>query len=191
MKQVLLFLIILGSMFLFADENDFEFNSEMTLKEVAKQANIPVKKLAFYLELELKEYNAVLHELDVTEAELKQAISSYNENKKFFFSGIVFVGMGIVFISLMIVGSIIHLLRLIGKKKQVEKVTVHTSAGKVSASKFHISSNGVVAAITAIYLHEAEQEENINLTWKRQAISLWQTVGMVESRTSDYQKGNQ
>lgn len=191
MKQVLLFLIILGSVFLFANEKDIKYKPEMTLKEASKQANIPVKKLAFYLDLELDEYNTVLRELDVTEAELKQAISSYNENKKFFFSGIVFVGMGIVFFSLMIVGFIINLLRHIGEKKKIEKVTVQTTTGKVSASKFHISSNGVVAAITAIYLHEAEQEENINLTWKRQVISLWQTVGMVESRTSDYQRGNQ
>jgi len=74
--------------------------------------------------------------------------------------------------------------------KLTKKKTVKTSSGKVTASVEHISSNGIVAAITALYLHEAEVEEKnrLHLTWKRQAISLWRATNVVENRFFENRK---
>ena len=190
MKTIIILFIIVFSVVCFAEEKKLDFLPETTLLEISSQTNIPVKKITQYLKLEDQtEFNVSLQELGISTEDLKKAIAEYHKNTKSFYTGIIIVGMGIVFVSLLIVGFIINLLQHIGEPKKIKKTVVKTPVGTVTASKDHISSNGVVAAITAIFLHDADEKDKIELTWKRQTISLWNAAGMVENRVFEDRRG--
>jgi Na+-transporting methylmalonyl-CoA/oxaloacetate decarboxylase gamma subunit len=155
---------------------------DSTIKQVSEQTNIPSKKILQYLDLDTStEINLTLAELQISEEHLKKALTEYENKKHGFYSGIALVGMSIVFISLIVVGFFIYSLQHLNFKKK--KKIVNTSIGKVKVPE-HISANAIIAAITAIYLHEAEAEEKnrLMLTWKRSQLSMWRATNMVESR---------
>jgi len=190
MKKILILFIIVFSVVCFAEEKKLNFSPETTLLEISAQTNIPVKKITQYLKLENQtEFNVSIQELGISNKDLEKAFAEYHSNMKSFYSGIIIVGMGIVFVSLLIVGFIISLLQHIGKPKKKKKSVVQTSVGTVTAPKDHISSNGIVAAITAMFLHDADERDKIELTWKRQTISLWKAAGMVENRVFEDRRG--
>ena len=190
MKKILILFIIVFAVTCFAEEQKLNFPPSTTLHEISTQTNIPVKKITQYLKLENQtEFDVSLQELGISNEVLKTAIAEYHKNTKSFYTGITFVGMGIVFVSLLLVGFIINLLQHIGEPKKKKKTVVQTSVGTITASKDHISSNGIVAAITAIFLHDADERDKIDLTWKRQTISMWKAAGMVENRVFEDRRG--
>ena len=190
MKKIIILLIIVFSITCLANEQEINFSPKTTLQEISTQTKIPVKKIAQYLKLEDQtEFNVSLQELGISNKDLKKAIDEYHSNTRSFYTGIIFVGMGIVFASLLLVGFIINSLQHIGESKKKKKSVVQTPVGTVTAPKDHISSNGVVAAITAIFLHDADEKDKIELTWKRQTISLWNAAGMVENRVFEDRRG--
>lgn len=188
MKNILLLLIIILAAACFADEIEEQYLPNATLLEISAQTNIPVKKIVQYLALdEQPNFNISILELGISGRDVEKAISDYHDKKMSFYTGIVVLGMSIVFASLFITGLIINSLKHLSKTKK--KVEVQTSVGTVTAPKGHISSNGIVAAITAIFLHDAEERDKIELTWKRQAISVWQAAGMVENKVFESRRG--
>ncbi len=190
MKKLIILLMIVFTVTCFAEKKKLNFAPSTTLLEIAAQTNIPVKKITQYLKLkDQTEFNISMQELGISNEDLKKAIAEYENNKKSFYSGIILVGMGIVFVSLLIVGLIIGSLQHIGDPKKKKRSVVQTSVGKVTAPRNHISSNGIVAAITAMLLHDAEEKDKIDLTWKRQTISMWQAAGMVENRIFEDRRG--
>ena len=190
MKKLIILLMIVFTVTCFAEEKKLNFAPSTTLLEISAQTNIPVKKITQYLKLEDQtEFNVSMQELGISNEDLKKAITEYDNNKKSFYSGIILVGMGIVFVSLLIVGLIIGSLQHIGDPKKKKRSVVHTSVGKVTTPRNHISSNGIVAAITAMLLHDTEERDNIELTWKRQTISMWKAAGMVENRVFEDRRG--
>ena len=187
MKIFMFLIIIVLAVFCFAEEKN-NFPPATTLLEISVQTNIPVKKIAQYLKMEDQtKFNLSIQELGISNEDVNSAIAEYNANKKSFYTGIILVGMGIVFASLLLVGFIISLLQHLGEPKKKTKVI--TSVGTVTAPKEHINSNGVVAAITAILLHDAEEDDRIDLTWKRQTISMWKAAGMAENRVFEDRRG--
>ena len=114
---------------------------------------------------------------------MEKAQKDYDDNLVPFYTGVVIVGMSIVFVSLMLTGLIISQLKNLGNKpkKKVNKASVKTSAGTVTGPVDHLSSNAVVAAITAIYLHEMDVEEQnkMLLTWKRAPLSMWKASSIM------------
>jgi len=190
MKKLIILLMIVFAVTCFAEEKKLNFAPSTTLLEISAQTNIPVKKITQYLKLkDQTEFNVSLRELGISNEDLEKAITKYDNNKRSFYSGIILVGMGIVFVSLLIVGFIISLLQHIGDPKKKKKSVVQTSVGKVTAPKDHISSNGIVAAITAMFVNDAEEKDKIDLTWKAQTISLWKAAGMVENRVFEDRRG--
>ena len=190
MKKIIILFIIVFSVSCFANEQKLNFPPDTTLLEISTQTNIPVKKITQYLKLEDQtEFNVSIQELGISNEEIKKAVAEYNSNTRSFYTGIIFVGMGIVFVSLLLVGFIINLLQHIGEPKKKKKSIVQTPVGTVTAPKDHISSNGIVAAITVMFLHDAEERDKIELTWKRQTISMWKAAGMVENRVFEDRRG--
>lgn len=190
MKKVIILFMIVFTVTCFAEEKKLNFAPSTTLLEISAQSDIPVKKITQYLKLkDQTEFNVSMQELGISNEDLKKAFAEYHANTKSFYTGIILVGMGIVFVSLLLVGFIINLLQHIGEPKKKKKAVVQTSVGKVTAPKDHISSNGVVAAITAMFLHDAEERDKIDLTWKRQTISMWKAAGMVENRVFEDRRG--
>ena len=145
-----------------------------------------------YLDLyDSTDQTKTLAELQISEIQLKLALEKYDSNKNVFYGGIALVGMSIVFLSLIIVGFCISGLKYLDHKKKPKLKTVQTSVGKISAHPEHISSNAIVAAITALYLHEAEVEEKnrLILTWKRSRLSMWSATNMMENKYFDRKSG--
>jgi len=190
MKKIIILLIIVFSITCLAKEQKLNFPPETTLQEISTQTNIPIKKIAQYLKLENQtDFNISLQELSISNENINKAIAEYQSNTRSFYTGITFVGMGIVFASLLLVGFIINSLQHIGDPKKKKKTVVQTPVGTVTAPKDHINSNGIVAAITAMLLHDADEKDKIELTWKRQTISLWNAAGMVENRVFEDRRG--
>lgn len=189
MKNFLILLMLIIAVWSFAAE-DSKFPSNSTLQQISVQTNIPVKKIAQYLKLEDQtKYDLSIQELGLSNQDIQNAIKEYNTNKNSFFTGIALVGMGIVFTSLLLIGFIINSLQHIGERKKKEKIS--TPVGTVTAPLKHISSNGIVAAITAMLMHDEEERNKIELTWKRRSISMWKAAGMVENRVFEDRRGRQ
>lgn len=188
MKKILLLLIIILAAACFADEIEEQFLPNATLLEISAQTNIPVKKIVQYLNLdEQPNFNVSIQKLGLSDKDVQKAISDYHGKKMSFYTGIVLIGMSIVFASLFFTGLTINSLKHLSKTKK--KVEVQTSVGTVSVPQKHLSSNGIVAAITAMFLHDAEERDKIELTWKRQTISAWQAAGMVENKVFESRRG--
>ncbi len=161
--------------------NRVEYKGDKTLLDISKESEIPVKKWIQYLEISNETPSSItLNELKLNQKKMDIAFDEYVEHQTSFYAGVVIVGMLIVFASLIITGLIISQLEHFSKKKpkQGKMKTVKTSAGKVTGPVEHLSSNAIVAAITAIYLHELEVEEQnkLLLTWKRAPLSVWKTA---------------
>jgi hypothetical protein len=179
MKKVHLLLLLLVPFLIFSENPEADKLSSISIKnnlaETAFQLEIPVKQLKIYLELDPDtDLNLTLEELHVSKKAVSQALAAYEESQHSFYTGIVIVGMLIVFVSLIIVGLIIQRmqsLKYLDKKKE-KKISLSRVTGTNGRK---ISQNDIIAAITTVYLHELKTEEQsrLLLTWKRASLSLW------------------
>lgn len=190
MKFFILVMLLLSAVFITAESSldPREIDLQSNLLQVSEQTNVPLKKIIFYLGLDESTLpSQTLSELQISAEQLKLALQNYHNSSKSFYGSIVLVGMSIVFISLMIVGLFISSLQHLDRSK---KTKPKTREAKMTAPE-HISSNAIIAAITAIYLHEAEAEEKnrLLLTWTRSRLSMWSAANLVESRFIDNKRG--
>ncbi|MDD3050313.1 MAG: OadG family protein [Candidatus Cloacimonetes bacterium] len=143
-------------------EQNKNISEDKTLKEISFITEIPVSKLIEYTGLSRDtDRDATLRTLKLKNSDIQSAITKYNQNKTFFFSGIIIVGMLVVFSSLLIVGLVIIQLKKIvnlfeRKKKTVENKSVNETK-RVSTGS--LGEEVITAVFTAIYLYEAEIEE--------------------------------
>ena len=175
-KGILLLLIILPVLILTAESDILSLISvKNSLAETAFQLEIPVKQLKIYLKLDpVTDPNLTLEELHVSKNSVRQALAAYNKSQHSFYTGIVIVGMLIVFVSLLIVGLIIQRMKSLEYFDKKKEKTL--SKSRVTAVRgVQTSQNDIIAAITTVYLHELEAEEQsrLLLTWKRASLSLW------------------
>ncbi len=180
MKKLMIIIFLLVSFFCMAQEQKQENYSEKTLSQLSQETKIPIKKLKTLLEIDIAEPSETkLNDLEISSTQVQKIISEYNSTKRVYFWGIVLAGMIIVFVSLALVGFIINQLKNLHLLEKIfNKRFVKIPQAKISADKPNLSSNDIVAVITAIYLHELEAEEQsrLLLTWKRTPISMWKAV---------------
>lgn len=191
MRIILILLMMLVSL-VFADNPPGDFSEETTLLEISQQTNIPVKKIAEYLELKDQINFAVsLGELNISNQQLQKAIAAYQENKNVFFRSVVIIGMSIVFLSLILVGVIISLLQHLGSKKQLPPKSAGTSSRRVSAAEEKMSGKEIIAAVAAFCLHHSElaQGDELKLTWTRPSQSNWKNSLSEKNRLSNCRRG--
>jgi len=83
--------------------------------------------------------------------------------------------MLIVFASLLIIGFIIDRMKSLKNLDKKKKASLPVRAKITAVNGVKPSSNDIIAAITTVYLHELEAEEQrkLMLTWKRASLSLW------------------
>lgn len=192
MKNIFIIVLLISISLLVAEKAEFNFSNDTNLIVISEQANIPVKKIVELLDLDdISDYNKTISELDISNQQINKAIEEFTENRNSFYAGVALVGMSIVFGSLIVIGLVIASLEHINFEKKPKKQTVQTSIGKVTSAPEHLSSNGIIAAITAMYLHEMEVEEKnkLHLTWKRQPLSMWRATNMIENRFFDNKRG--
>jgi len=183
MKSRVIVLLLFLPFFMFASEKDDQIDAisgTNSLTEVAFKLQIPLKQLNFYLDIDLKtESEKTLDELHISRSALKKALKNYSENQSSFYSGIILVGMLIVFLSLIMVGLIIDRMKFLKHLDNYQKQKlVKSRKNTLQVMGEKISQNDIVAAITAVYLHELETEEEskLLLTWKRATQNPWNTA---------------
>ncbi|MDY6915239.1 MAG: OadG family transporter subunit [Candidatus Cloacimonadota bacterium] len=183
MKKYLLLLTLIIPIFLMAEVNDFSFNKEMTIENFSVENGIPTKKVKEYLEIpQNTDIQSKLSDLQINKEQAEKVVKQFKREKNSFMLVVTLVGMFIVFSSLIITGIIINqLTHFQGEKKKTNKKKSHRKSKSVSTQKDEPSSNAIVAAITTVYLHELEVEEqnNLLLTWQRANVSMWKAVNKV------------
>jgi Na+-transporting methylmalonyl-CoA/oxaloacetate decarboxylase gamma subunit len=174
--------------------NQLTLNETTTLKQLSSAIFIPFKKLIECLKLENDiQHEQTLSELGIGKKEIIAAIEYYNENRFGYYQSIVGLGMFIVFFSLLITAFFIGLLQHVNfdykgvKKNKKPKQMLNRTIGTMQ-----VSSNAIVAAITTVYLHEMEVEEqnNMMLTWKRAPISLWKVSRILPNQEFYKRRGS-
>ncbi len=178
MRNILsLLLILLLAGVLFA-EDAFRVSDDMTLREAATAMRMPVKKLMQHLDLpDSAKPSDTIAELGIQQSQLEEIHTDFHGNLMGFCTSLTVIGMTVVFLSLIVTGMIISQIRHLNKakKKAGPTKTVETSIGKISGPQPDISTNAIVAVITALHMHiaEAEERQKLILTWKRAPLSLW------------------
>jgi Na+-transporting methylmalonyl-CoA/oxaloacetate decarboxylase gamma subunit len=195
MKKIFALIMLATFAFCFASEQvNLEINPNMTLRQISDETHIPVNKIIHLLDGDYSEETTVA-KTGLTNDEINKAIKRYDSIKTHYYWSIVAVGMVIVFIALIITGFVIGLLKHFNKvDSATEKKTVakrsKTKIKKITPIEGNLSNDAVVAVVTAIYLHELEVEEKnkINLTWKRQRLSMWKSSNMTNLPNSSFYK---
>ncbi len=178
MRKIFLILLVFYAIFMVAAEN-INLTNDMSLLEVSKKSAIPIKKLRIMLKIDQNIDNTTsLQKLNISNKKIADLIKQFNSDKNSYLGGIAIVGMLIVFASLAIVALIIGRLKII--QRWENRKTVKTTIGEMTGPS-NMSANDVVAAITAIYLHEmeADKQNKLLLTWKRRPLEMWSAANKV------------
>ncbi len=161
------------------------FDSDMTIRELAASEKIPVKRLVRGLGREVGEIDGPsLGRLGIDARKAAKAVTDYREGESKIVRGIMFVGILIVFISLVVVAFLISLLRHLHiferreKSGSSSKRSVRSVVGTITSSG-DLSDYSIAAVVAAIFLHEeeVEAENQLLLTWRRASSGLWKTGG--------------
>lgn len=182
-KIILLILLIVLANGMLAVSN---INADMTLREISIATKIPVRKVVEYLDLSRDaDIDHSLSSYNLTNEDVEKAISKYDRRKNAYYSGIVVVGMGTVFASLILVALLIAQLRHLDKKKKTPPSKLPDTQ-KPSFAK--TADDDIIAAITTtLYLYELEIEEKnkLMLTWKRTPLSMWKASSYIPMNEID------
>ena len=176
-----------------SQKSQTEYSPQMSLQQLSVQSGIPVKKLKNLLNLNSQiDNNIPLENLNIDKTTITETISEFAEQKHSYYSGIVLIGMLIVFVSLITIGFVINQLRHLHLFEKIKEEKLKKKKPKFSdeenSSDMEVSSDAIIAAITAVYLHELEVEEQHKflLTWKRTPVSMWKAISRAEKPNELY-----
>ncbi|OQX71408.1 MAG: hypothetical protein B6D62_02025 [Candidatus Cloacimonas sp. 4484_275] len=196
MKKIFLFMFVIYSFIISAEisqKSQTEYSPQMSLQQLSVQSGIPVKKLKNLLNLNSQiDNNIPLENLNIDKTTITETISEFAEQKHSYYSGIVLIGMLIVFVSLITIGFVINQLRHLHLFEKIKEEKLKKKKPKFSdkenSSDMEVSSDAIIAAITAVYLHELEVEEQHKflLTWKRTPVSMWKAISRAEKPNELY-----
>jgi hypothetical protein len=184
MKSLFIFSILLVVFICFAET---KITSEMTLAEISMETAVPMKKLKLHLGLEKSADQSIpLKDFSLSVEDVTVAVEKFDAEKKSFLGGTVLAGMLIVFSSLILIGLIINQLQHLNKfdKKAKKK----SKSSKTKPVLKDMNSDSLVAAMTTIFLHEMDVEEQnkLHLTWKRAGLSSWRSAILNNSPNRTY-----
>lgn len=163
----------------------YGYNERSTLSEVSATLNMPIQKLKLMLGYDdpLNKYpdRMSLQALEIDLDTIREISIDFNDNITGYAGSVMMVGMLVVFSALILISLIIGQLVHINKKKKSPKTITLNPAGKVKAAPKTISSNVIVAAITALHLHKMDLEERrkMVLTFRRTPTNQWKASAVL------------
>ena len=173
------------------------YNPNWSIGELAHAQKIPVRKLVRELDQSLEAARGKsLGQLGIGEEAVEKAIVRYRTGEKVLVANIIFVGMAIVFASLVVVAFLIGLLRHIhfferrSKSADSGARSVGTVIGTITSSG-DLSDYSIAAVVAAIFLHEqeVEAENRLLLTWRRASVNQWKTGNPMPNSSLFISKG--
>jgi len=174
-----------------SENSSKQWDENTPLIRILEIEDIPTKSLIHELGLSM-EYKSLNNkkaflnqtplELGKTTSGVKKAIKEFTENKQNFIGAITAVGMLVVFVSLLLIGIVIAQLKHLNRQKKVKpEISVVTSVGKITTAEPDVSTNSIVAVITALHMHvkEVQDKKKLALTWNRSPVSMWKASNHV------------
>ena len=169
----------------------YGFNEISTVSEIGTTLSIPIKKLKAMLgntdpldkswdDMSIQALGIDLETMKDTNAEFLGHIMRYG-------SSVTLVGMLVVFSALVLTSLIIsQLVHLNREKKQARTISL-SSDGKVKSVPKDLSRDVIVAAITALHMHEKEVERRrkMVLTFRRTPINQWRASAILSMPNSE------
>ena len=170
--------------------NVFSFSqSELKMiEDVAFKQGVPQKSLIKFAKQE-QELNS---KYEITEVNLEKLSRKFDKDILPFAGKLTIIGMLVVFVSLIVIGVIIgqikHISRNNKPKKRKNRKVVQTSIGSIETTESDISTNSVIAVITALHMHiqEVDAKNKLNMDWKRAPVSMWKSVSKAKFPNQDY-----
>ena len=158
----------------------FGINEMNSVAEVARNFNIPIKKLKELLELDPLDRSSDNYSLQLVEKTPEQVLASiadFHNDIITYGSSIIFVGMLVVFISLAISSIIISQLVHLNREQKPKDIIKISKTGKVTAPDV-LNKGIIVAAITALHIHiqSIEERRRLLLTFKRTPVNMWRAT---------------
>jgi Na+-transporting methylmalonyl-CoA/oxaloacetate decarboxylase gamma subunit len=112
---------------------------------------------------------------------MKSTNAKFLQHIMLYGSSVTLVGMVVVFLALVLTSLIIsQLVHLNRGKKQARTISL-SSDGKVKSVPKDLSRNVIVAAITALHMHErdVERRRKMVLTFRRTPINQWRASAIL------------
>lgn len=164
----------------------YGFTELSSLAEVSAKLSFPLKKLKTVLKLSNPLSRAwdsySLQALDITPKQVEEIRKDFNDKRFAYGWNITLVGMLTVFLALLltsiVIGQLIHLNRPAKPKKADIKLG---AGGKVLAANATLNRNVIVAAITALHLHQQsiEDRRRLVLTYRRTPTNQWRASAVL------------
>ncbi len=165
------------------------FNELNTVSEVSSLLQVPIKKfkqltISTRGPLDRSMDHMTLQALQLNPKEVKRACDIYQENRMAHGLSITLVGMLIVFSALVLTSIIISQLHRvnIAPTAPVANIIKVNPQGQVTDQPQNLSSNVIIAAITALHLHinSIAERRRLILTFKRASVNLWHASRVTE-----------
>ncbi len=193
----------------------FTISEDYCLKAIADSVNMPIKKLKYMLSDDLKAYGEEkeafaglksqnrswdyisIKELNIEPKSVVEHFNNFTDSALSFGGSVTLVGILVVFFSLVLISVLIAQFQHLDKasapkptKKPSKKTTVATPVGKVSADSNAISSNAIVAVITALHKHKmlVEERRRIQMTFSRTPVNMWSASNKMSMPNLAYKK---
>ncbi|MDY0151361.1 MAG: OadG family protein [Candidatus Cloacimonas sp.] len=164
----------------------YGFTELSSLTEVSAKLSFPIKKLKTVLKLSdplSRNWDGYsLQALDITPKQVEDIRQDFDDNRLAYGGSITLVGMLTVFLALLltriIIGQLIHL----NRPPKTKKVDIKLGAGgKVLAANATLNQNVIVAAITALHIHQQsiEDRRRLVLTYRRTPTNQWRASAVL------------
>ncbi len=165
------------------------FNELNTVSEVSSLLQVPIKKfkqltIMTRSPLDRSIDSMTLQALQLNPKEVKRICDIYQENRMAHGLSITLVGMLIVFSALVLTSIIISQLHRVNlaPATPVAKIIKVNPQGQVTDQPQNLSSNVIIAAITALHLHinSIAERRRLILTFRRASVNLWHASRVTE-----------
>lgn len=158
----------------------YGFTEQSTLSEVSSSLHMPIKKLKQMLGLpdpnSRRFDNRSLQALDFSPEQVQKVADEFVDNTIAYGFSITAVGMGIVFLALLITSIIVGQLKHLNREAKPKAADLKLSpGGKVTAASATLNQDIIVALIAALHLHKQsiEDKRKLALTFRRTPTNQW------------------
>jgi hypothetical protein len=164
----------------------YGFTELSTLAEAAASLNMPIKKMKQMLGLpdsiSRKWDHNSLQALEFTPQQVEKIHQEFTGNSVGYGSSVTAVGMLTVFLALLITSLVISQLYHLNRPAKIKHADIKVSTdGKLKSASATLNHNVIVAAITALHIHQQaiEDRRRLVLTFRRTPTNQWRASAVM------------
>lgn len=163
----------------------YAYNEMSTISEIAFKFSIPVKKFKALLgnhdPLDTSWDNTSLQALGISLDTVQAVKQEFEEDILSYGGSVLIVGVLVVFLALILTSIVISQLVHLNRKSSKENTIKVSGSGQVKSAPKNISSNVIVAAVTALHMHKMDIEERrrMVLTFRRTPTNQWRASAVL------------